>query len=126
MTYHNPEAYLMLQLLMAVLMFVGAYVTHTGKFTMFYSYYNPRMDQSKIDEIEAKRKKKATVLLLVMGVLSILSAVLSFASVVFCSMTACIIIMAVRRPSPVVAYFRKITWPDCSPPREYRFSFIRA
>ena len=73
----------MLQLLMAVLMFVGAYVTHTGKFTMFYSYYNPRMDQSKIDEIEAKRKKKATVLLLVMGVLSILSAVLSFASVVF-------------------------------------------
>ena len=73
----------MLQLLMAVLMFVGAFLTHTGKFTMFYSYYNPRMDQSKIEEIEIARKKKATVLLVVMGVLATLSAIFSFNSVIF-------------------------------------------
>ena len=37
------------------------------------------------------------------------------------SMTS-IILREVRMPSPVVAYFVKMIWPDCSPPTRWPFS----
>ena len=40
--------------------------------------------------------------------------------------TSCAMASAVKSPSPVLAYLRIMTWPDCSPPKTKSLSSMRS
>lgn len=64
--------------LLAAVMFAGAYFTYNGKFTLFVTYLNSRVDQSEKEKIEAQRKKYAVRQCLIMGIIVLLAGVAHF------------------------------------------------